>query len=282
MKTEEEYKNVIHDIGCDPFFVHYFNSEQIHVYRNYCKNSRNPKVIIDATGSVISNFKKLGLERTSKIFLYEALVHDSQKKQSFTISNMLSEKHNNVAIYNWLAKFLSSDVPRPKETVCDQSLALLSSIVQCFTQYSSLQVYLDVCADILLGRLQPNTHWLPLCYVRTDVAHFIKLASKWVPLKSTTPLVREIILRSIGLIIKSQSLDSIHSLLYALFIVLTNETDGIETNTNEITPCQHHKNILRRATSNGFIDFEQEFYSLLAPTEDEDDEQIFMEEEYIH
>lgn len=93
-----------------------------------------------------------------------------QRKIIFTISNMVSERHSNVSISNWLTKWLSCDVPQPKETVCGQSLALLQSKEHCFTQYSSLQVYSNVCADLVLGKLQSDIYWIPKCYVRTDVA----------------------------------------------------------------------------------------------------------------
>lgn len=114
---------------------------------------------------------------------------------SFTVTNMLSERHSNIAIFNWLANWVSSDVPRPKKTICDQSLALLLAIVQCFTQYSSLQEYINICSDLVLGDLSSNSHWLPKCFVRTDLAHFIKVASKWIPLKTVPRRVREVILR---------------------------------------------------------------------------------------
>lgn len=40
MKMENEYTNVIHDIGYDPFYVHYHCAEQIHIYRGYCNNTQ--------------------------------------------------------------------------------------------------------------------------------------------------------------------------------------------------------------------------------------------------
>lgn len=81
----------------------------------------------------MNNFKKFGTVKTKHIFLYEALVYDHEKMHSFTVTNMLRVRHSNISIFNWLANWVSSDVPRSKETVCDQSLALLSAIVQCFT-----------------------------------------------------------------------------------------------------------------------------------------------------
>jgi len=55
------------------------------------------------------------------------------------------------------AKWISNDVPFPKEAVCEQSMALLSAIVQAFTQYSSLHQYLVVCAELTLGKLNSDS-----------------------------------------------------------------------------------------------------------------------------
>lgn len=71
----------------------------------------------------------------------------------------------------------------------------------------------------------------------------MKLASKWIPLKTIPRRVREVILRSIGSIIKSQALTEIHAIIIlSLFIVLSNETDNINKGLD--TPCERHKNNL--------------------------------------
>lgn len=76
--------------------------------------------------------------------------------------NMLSEKHTNVNIFTWLSEWLNSNVQQPKETVCDMSLAHLSAITQCFTQYSSLSDYINVCADLVINELSHRApHWIP-------------------------------------------------------------------------------------------------------------------------
>jgi len=117
-------------------------------------------------------------EKTNKIFLYEGLVYDEQKKYSFTATDMLSERHTNVAISNWFANWLNSDVPVPKQTVCDQSIALLSAIVKSFTQYSTLQDYVRAYASLLNGDVAVQSYWVPRCFVRIDIAHFIKTISR--------------------------------------------------------------------------------------------------------
>jgi len=65
-------------------FFFYQSSEQIHVYHDYCRHCPRPKIIIDATVSVVSNFKKCGIEKTKSLSLYEMLVYDATKKHSFT------------------------------------------------------------------------------------------------------------------------------------------------------------------------------------------------------
>lgn len=88
--------------------------------------------------------------------------------------------------------------------------------------------------------------------------------------------VREVILRCFCLIIKSQSLLEIRSLLLSLFIVITNETDGEDLDTKKETPCEQQKNILIQAASTGIIDFQNIFDDIMS----ENDECIILLKEY--
>lgn len=241
MKREDQFKNVIRDIGCDPFYVHYHCAEQIHLYRAYCNSTDIPKLVIDATDSVVKAFQKLGAEKTKSLYLYEALVYDELKNQNFTVTNMISERHTSIEISNWLLKWISCDIKKPKESVCDNSLALLSAIVQSFTQYTSLNDYVRVCFDMLTNNIPSDSHLVPRCFVRIDVAHFIKICCKWTPLKTVSRRVREIVLRCVGLLIKCQSLLEVRSLLFSMFVVFTNETDGMNLENDQETACEFHK-----------------------------------------
>lgn len=280
MKKEDDYINVIHGMGYEPFFILYHSAEQVSIYRSYCCTTKYPKLVIDATGSLIKSFKKLGLDKTKSLLLYEALVYDADKKQNFTVTNMISESHSNIDISNWLLKWLRCDVPKPKHTVCDQSLALLSAIVQSFTQYSSLRDYLNVCAELLKGNIKSDSFWLPRCYIRIDVAHFIKIASKWVPLKKIARLAKEMVLRTIGLLIKCQTLVEMRLLILSLFVLFTNETNGTDIENGEETPCEKYKNIITEATSTGFVDFQKQFEDILSTAETEDEARTLLEMEY--
>lgn len=63
-----------------------------------------------------------------------------------------------------------------KQKKCDQSLALMSAIVQAFTEYQTLEKYLEVCFTLAVLKKDVD---LPTCYLRNDVNHFIHLVSQW-------------------------------------------------------------------------------------------------------
>jgi len=67
------------------------------------------------------------------------------------------------------------------------------------------------------------------------------IVCRWVPLENVPRRVREVILRAIGLIVKGQSLPDVRSMLLTLFVVLSNETDGVKISTNLDTPCEKYK-----------------------------------------
>jgi len=55
-KHSSRYAGSIHSIGFDPFFVHYWSSHQIAMYKDLSKNYC--KISIDATGSLVKNLKE--------------------------------------------------------------------------------------------------------------------------------------------------------------------------------------------------------------------------------
>jgi len=61
-----------------------------------------------------------------------------------------------------------------------------------------------------------------------------------------------------------------------MFAVLNSETDGNDTEMGHETPCERHK----KATSSGFINFEEEFNEIELIAENEDEARILVEEEY--
>ena len=112
------------------------------------------------------SFRKLidGTNPRSKvIFLYEAVVNTEQEQ--FTVSQLINEAHNTNSIQFWLMEWLRSGAPYPKEVVCDYSKALLDASVRVFTGLRNFHEYSNAGTEIAA----------PACYIRLDVAHFIKM-----------------------------------------------------------------------------------------------------------
>lgn len=87
----------------------------------------------------------------------------NSSKVKYPITQMLSESHTTIAIWMWLIQWIQSGAPFPREVTCDASTALLTAVVQAFTNN------IDDYADNIWEDRET-----PYCYIRIDVAHFIK------------------------------------------------------------------------------------------------------------
>src|SRR5277367_5348749 len=141
MKYTAPFSSCIRDVGMDKFFVHYWSATQLRVYKEYCKLTEHPKVCIDATGSLVQKIRRTENDLSGHLFLYEGVIHFQSAQIS--VVQMLSEKHNSNAIHFWLAEWLQSGAPCPKEVVCDSSTALLNAIIRSFTKFHNVQDYVE-------------------------------------------------------------------------------------------------------------------------------------------
>jgi len=94
--------------------------------------------------------------------------------------------------------------------------------------------------------------------------------TKWSCFTTAQRRVKEVYLRVICHIIKSQSFTEIRSILLSIFIVASNETDQTNSLTGHPTPCQTHKEKLLEAASSGFVHLEYDFNNLLNNSTSED------------
>lgn len=150
--------------------------------------------------------------------------------------------------------------------------------MKAFTQYSSLRSYINACADIITERIPKDTRWLPQCYIKLDIAHFMTLASQWLPLKLLPRKVREIILRTIGRLIKCTELEDVYKLFLSLFMSITNESNGIEQSTGTETSCEVHSRKLVYVTSTGIIELDQQLDDIINYTGTEDSTPSLLED----
>lgn len=149
MKGTSPYNTVIRDIGYDRFYLHYWTSPEINSYRNYCKKTKIPTISIDATGGLIKKFNLISGRQTGSLFLYQISVMDSKNKTQFSVAHMISERHDNNSITHWLTEWIRNGIVIPKIVVVDGSFALMIAVLKAFTQYSSLNKYIDVCSSLI-------------------------------------------------------------------------------------------------------------------------------------
>ena len=157
--------------------------------------------------------------------MYEAVVNTEQGQ--FSISQMITEAHNTNSIQFWLMEWLGSGAPYPKEVVCDYSKALLAASIRVFTGLRNIQEYSNACTEIAV----------PACYIRLDVAHFIKMYAIF--LKNVRPRIKKFYLASIGKLLLSRNKAEAQDRLTWLLSVCRSETEG--SGENGTTLCEIRK-----------------------------------------
>lgn len=80
LKGTVPYDKLIHEIGYDRFFVHYWTTTEINTYSRYTKRNTVPRITIDATGGIVKKIKMISGRETASIFLYEIGVMDYESK----------------------------------------------------------------------------------------------------------------------------------------------------------------------------------------------------------
>lgn len=136
LKYSNEHQGSIHNIGIDPFYVHYWNPTQEHIYKTYIKQNWTTQYI-DATGSLALPILCIP-NRTisSHIFLYQIVIEINGK--TVPISQQLSERQNITYIYLWLRCFMDIGMQCPNEMVCDYSKALLGAISRAYCNQQTI------------------------------------------------------------------------------------------------------------------------------------------------
>jgi len=233
MKYNGEHSTSIHDIGFDKFVIHIWSNLQLKIYKEICIKNKVPTISFDATGGCCKKIKRIGQNHSGPIYLYEGIM--KIKNKSFTALSMLSEQHDNISTSLWLKRWLrSTTVIPPKVVISDQSLALMSALVQSFTQYNSLEQYLNICF-LILKEKNNSEQKIPTCFIRNDVNHFFHLVNQWQPLKTSKyPRTKQLFCRAMCLLIFCKNMDEANKILESIFIIPFSKYDG---------PCINASNI---------------------------------------
>lgn len=240
----------IHDIGIDKFFVHFWSNLQLQIYKKCYNESNVPTMCFDATGGCCKKLKRHYNSVSGHIFLYEGVMELNNR--TFTVLSMLSEQHDNISISVWLKRWLRCNVKPPKVVISDQSVALMSGLIQGFTQYSFLESYLNVCFKLIVLKEEVE---IPTCFLRNDVNHFIKLVTQWDPVKNSKyPSTKQIITRAMGLLVLCTSIQEAESILESLFVIVLSKFDGNIENVDTFTPCHIAKRYLQSMISTSVLE----------------------------
>ncbi|CAK1594095.1 unnamed protein product [Parnassius mnemosyne] len=227
-----DMKDDIVNMSLKPFYVHYFTKHQTTVYKTL-QQKKHICMAIDATGSICRRINLPNNGKSGPIFLYAAVISTSDGDHT-SVAQMISDRHTTRVIAHWLSEWsLQSGVEPPKEVVCDASEALLAATIKTFTPFKTINQYAD---SFLSDELPP-------CYVRIDVAHHIK---KYVDILKTARVeVKKFYLACIGKLIRCTSLDEADKLIYAIFVISSSESDGVqEKNENLLSECQEQKDFI--------------------------------------
>ena len=210
-----DLKNTMQILAVVPFYVHYWSHHQLDVWRNYCKRG-DACICIDATGGIVRKIERLDKTKTKTIFLYEGVVNTGTGQ--FSVAQMITESHNTNNIHHWLAEWVRSGAPIPKEVVSDSAIALLAAAIRTFTGFTNIDEYANACTDIIV----------PKCYIRIDVAHFIKMYAN--VLKMIRPRIKKFHLACIGQLILSANKHEAEERLTWILTVCLSETEGARVN----------------------------------------------------
>lgn len=221
----------IHTVSYDETFVHYWSPYQVEVYKLVHKSLKGHcKVAIDATGGLISKIlRPVTNEKSHHFFLYEIVVYGHGIQES--ICQMVSEKQDLPTILYWLNKWQLAGVPCPNEVVTDMSRAILGAVSRAFCDGIGIKEYVDICLKYLLNK---PTGIIPKCFIRTDIAHFIKMQCRWKCFNgSNEPRLKEFYIRCSKLLINTLNIEDFQQILKSILIVAYNETDiQVESNLN--------------------------------------------------
>lgn len=219
MKYAHEYKDCIHFIGADPFYVIYWHPYQVRWYQQYCRNE-TPIITLDATGSVVYSPKHADNSKTKHTFLYNIMAI-SNLGTSKPIGHMLTQDNTSNFIAFMLSEMFKKIFKMPKQIVSDNSPALLAASVKVFTTCYTLKNYIDKCFQILIE----NEGYLE-CYIRLDVSHFVKnvVASKC--FNDTDSRVKFFFKCCIGAIVNSSCFDKVKQIVKHVATLASNKYFG--------------------------------------------------------
>ena len=200
------------------------------IYKDIIK--LNNSISIDATSFLV---QKIDPENkiSVAIFLYQAVVSGISGIVSLL---QMSEKHNAYAIHCWMSEWLHCGGKVLHEVNNNFSFVLLNTVAHVFNGCSLAQ-YIKTC----LKWLNYDEVDVPICRIRVDIAHIIKMISRWQCFHGKGPQIRDFYMNCVGFLTTIESKDRFESILLSILIVALSECADKDTEY-----ANKHKFLLER------------------------------------
>lgn len=220
MKHEPAYNDIIHRIGADRFFVIWSVPLQKESIQDDLKH-HSGIFAIDATGISIQPPLHSSISETTgtykRSYMYQITFQGATNVPAF---QSISQDHSHEFIcdflLHWKNRQLNGKIPA--EMIMDNSAALLLASVLVFTGSKSLREYLSHCYDSIFENREK-----PLCYIRTDRAHFVKSIMRNKKLKREDKRKCQFYQRILGSLILCDDIRKAQKTICQLFIVINNQ-----------------------------------------------------------
>lgn len=160
-------------------------------------------------------------KKSAHIFLYTMVISDEYLAPIFS---MLSEIHNGNFISYFLREFIRLGGSVPDEFVVDMSAALLNAAVIAFTSHLNLKSYINAVFD--LNFASSPVLALPECFIRIDIAHFMKAIASCVHFANKKARVREMYVRCVALLLKETEIIEARKIIFSILVMANSETEG--------------------------------------------------------
>lgn len=103
------------------------------------------------------------------------------------------------------------------------STALLNAAVIAFTSHLNLKSYINALFALNSGS-RPLA--LPECFIRIDIAHFLKAITSCVHFANKKAKVRDMYVRCVALLLKETEIIEARKIIYSILVMAYSETEG--------------------------------------------------------
>lgn len=193
---------------------------------------------------------------------------------SVPVTQMLSAKHDNKTIARWLEALVDVVGCTPKEVVIDESASLLLASIKAFTQFSSVNNYLNRCHLLLeLSQLKERNIEKPNCFIRHDISHIIKNLIKAKIFEKCDKRVKKWYLFAMGSLFALQDFQTVKNIIRDILILALCplESKITESSRKNLTHLIQYHNVENMYTKNAIPDDSEEtdVFNVLTDEHDE-------------